>query len=165
MREGALQGRGYGPATAMGISNGRHGRLSKSAMMRVLREEPTFAERFRLHLLRRNDRIRDDLVDQLINCSEKRLARALLHLADLGDSETKVLHVSQSTLAEIVGTTRPRICHFMSKFRKLGFISYDGQLRVHDSLRTVIEDDVPSAARAIDRSGASGRMEPIPTTL
>jgi CRP-like cAMP-binding protein len=112
----------------------------------VLHAEPTFAELFMTHLLTRNSRVEEDLVDQLFNSSEKRLARTLLLLANFGKEDGPqpiTAPVSQETLAEIVGTTRPRVSHFMNKFRKLGFISYNGHLRVHSSLLSVVLRDGP----------------------
>ncbi len=116
-------------------------RLEKPAMLRVLREEPEFAELFIAHLLRRISRVEEDLVDQLFNSSEKRLARTLLLLANFGKDGKQVpviAKISQETLAEMIGTTRSRVNFFMNKFRRLGFIEYDGgsrgELRVHTSL-------------------------------
>jgi CRP-like cAMP-binding protein len=120
-------------------------RLDKLEMVRVLRDEPVFAELFLHHLLSRNIRIEEDLVDQLFNSSEKRLARVLLLLANFGKAgktEPVVAKMSQEMLAEIVGTTRARVNFFMNKFRKLGFIDYDGEgLRVHSSLLHVVLHD------------------------
>jgi CRP-like cAMP-binding protein len=116
-------------------------RISKVEMVRVLRREPTFAARFMAYLLERNSRVEEDLVDQLFNSSEKRLARVLLILANFGKDqqpEPILPKVSQEMLAEMVGTTRSRVSHFMNKFRKLGFIDYNGTLEVHNSLLNVI---------------------------
>ena len=114
-------------------------------MTQVLHQRPALAERFIVHLLSRNIRFEEDLIDQLFNSSEKRLARVLLLLAQFGKDGTKeavVVHkMSQETLAELVGTTRPRISSFMNKFRKLGFIEYNGGLRVHSSLLNVVLND------------------------
>ena len=110
-------------------------------MMRVLHEQPEFAEKFIHYMLERNIKIEADLVDQLFNSSEKRLARALLILARYGkegEPETLVAKISQETLAELVGTTRSRVNFFMNKFRKLGFIHYNGGLQVHSSLLNVV---------------------------
>jgi len=109
--------------------------------MRVLREEHAFSERFIAHILERNIRFEADLVDQLFNSSERRLARTLLLLARYGKEgkpETIVPKISQETLAEMVGTTRSRVSFFMNKFRKLGFIEYNGGLSVHSSLLNVV---------------------------
>ncbi len=113
-------------------------------MVRVLHEETAFAEFFISHLLTRNSRIEEDLVDQLFNSSEKRLARTLLILANAGKEggpQPITTPISQETLAEIIGTTRPRVSHFMNKFRKLGFISYNGHLQIHSSLLSVVLRD------------------------
>jgi CRP-like cAMP-binding protein len=119
-------------------------RLSKAAMIRVLHDEPKFSERFMAFLLSRNARISEDLVDQLFNSSEKRLARVLLLLANFGKEgrpEPVVPGISQETLADMVGTTRARVNHFMNKFRKLGFIDYNGTMRVHSSLMNFVLHD------------------------
>src|SRR5690242_13741080 len=118
-------------------------RLEKAAMIRVLHKEPAFSEMFIAHLAR-TIRVEEDLVDQLFNSSEKRLARTLLLLANFGKdgrSEPIATRVSQETLAEMVGTTRPRVSFFMNKFRKLGFIDYNGALEVHSSLLSVVLRD------------------------
>jgi CRP-like cAMP-binding protein len=119
-------------------------RIDKNAMIRVLREEPTFSGVFISHLLTRNVRIEEDLVDQLFNSSEKRLARILLLLAHYGKgskAEPIIPKVSQETLAEMVGTTRSRVSFFMNKFRKLGLIEYNGGLRIHSSLLNIVLHD------------------------
>jgi CRP-like cAMP-binding protein len=110
-------------------------------MMRVIHDEPSFAELFMTHLLTRNSRVEEDLVDQLFNSSEKRLARTLLLLANFGQDggpQPIPTRISQETLAEIIGTTRSRVSLFMNKFRKLGFIEYNGHLEVHSSLMSVL---------------------------
>jgi CRP/FNR family cyclic AMP-dependent transcriptional regulator len=115
--------------------------IEKKEMLRVLHEEQAFSDRFISYMLRRNIRIEEDLVDQLFNSSEKRLARALLLLARYGkgDQPQKMLpNVSQGMLAEMIGTTRSRVNFFMNKFKKLGFIHYNGGLQVHDSLLSVV---------------------------
>jgi CRP-like cAMP-binding protein len=119
-------------------------RIDKDAMVRLLHDEPTFAEQFMTHLLEHNIRIQEDLVDQLFNSSEKRLARVLLLLAHFGKDgkpEAVIPKVSQETLAEMIGTTRSRVSFFMNKFRKLGFIEYNGQMHVHSSLLSVVLHD------------------------
>jgi CRP-like cAMP-binding protein len=119
-------------------------RVGKAEMIRVLHDEPSFGELFTAHLLIRNSRIEADLVDQLFNSSEKRLARALLILANFGKEgapQPITTKISQETLAEIIGTTRPRVSHFMNKFRRLGFIEYNGHLQIHSSLLSVILHD------------------------
>jgi CRP/FNR family transcriptional regulator, cyclic AMP receptor protein len=113
-------------------------------MVRVLDEEKAFSEVFVSYLLSRNVRIQEDLIDQLFNSSEKRLARALLLLARFGKEGTPELvipKISQETLAEMIGTTRSRVSFFMNRFRKLGFIEYNGTLRVHSSLLNVVLHD------------------------
>ena len=119
-------------------------RLEKVAAIRVLHEEPVFAQLFLHHLLARSIRIEEDLVDQLFNSSEKRLARVLLLLANFGkegEPKTAIARISQETLAGIVGTTRSRVGFFMNKFRKLGFIAYNGHLEVRSSLLNVVLHD------------------------
>jgi CRP/FNR family transcriptional regulator, cyclic AMP receptor protein len=117
-------------------------RLEKTAVMRVLREEPQFSEKLLTHLLARNVRVEADLVDQLFNTSEKRLARLLLLMANFGKEgrpEEVIAKISQETLAEMIGTTRSRVNFFMNKFRTLGFIEYNGeQIEVHSSLLNVV---------------------------
>lgn len=118
--------------------------IGKPLMIRILRENPAFAESFTAYLLNRNIRIEEDLIDQILNTSEKRLARALLLLSGFG-KEVEPYHVlteiSQETLAAIVGTTRARVNFFMNKFRKLGLINYNGDIRIHKSLRRVLRGD------------------------
>jgi CRP-like cAMP-binding protein len=133
-------------ATAITMSDCEVMRLEKVTMLRVLRDEPAFSEFFIAHLLARTLRVEEDLVDQLFNSSEKRLARTLLLLANFGkDSrpEKVIAKVSQETLAEMVGTTRSRVSKFMNKFRKLGLIDYNGHLEVHSSLLNVVLHEEP----------------------
>jgi CRP/FNR family transcriptional regulator, cyclic AMP receptor protein len=121
-------------------------RLEKATMIRVLHEEPAFSELFVSHLLARTIRVEADLVDQLFNSSEKRLARALLLLANFGKEgqpEPIIAKVSQETLAEMIGTTRSRVSFFMNKFRKLGLITYNGQIEIHRSLLNVVLHEEP----------------------
>jgi CRP-like cAMP-binding protein len=118
--------------------------IDKTAMLRLLHDEPTFSERFLGYMLSRNLRIEADLVDHLFNSSEKRLARALLLLARFGDQEgpeRRIPKISQETLAEMVGTTRSRVNFFMNKFRDLGFIDYNGDLKINTSLLSVVLHD------------------------
>jgi CRP/FNR family transcriptional regulator, cyclic AMP receptor protein len=148
--EGCLAGqlRRMGTATAMMESEIMQ--LAKRAMIRVLHEEPAFSEMFVSYLLARTIRVEEDLVDQLFNSSEKRLARALLLLANFGKEgrpEPIIAKISQQTLAEMIGTTRPRVSQFMNKFRKLGFIDYNGHLEVHSSLLSVVLHDQPEIKR------------------
>jgi CRP/FNR family transcriptional regulator, cyclic AMP receptor protein len=142
--EGCLIGQPLRLATAAAMTDSTVMRLEKAAMTRVLHAEPSFAEIFTAHLLTRNSRVEEDLVDQLFNSSERRLARTLLLLANFGKEgrqEPVMPNISQETLAEMVGTTRPRVSFFMNKFRKLGFIEYNGKLKVHNSLLSVILHD------------------------
>jgi CRP-like cAMP-binding protein len=131
---------------ASGIANKESAivRIDKDVMKRALRDEPAFAQQFMAYLLSRNVRIEEDLVDQLFNSSEKRLARALLllsHFGKDGKMETVIPKVSQEILAARVGTTRSRINYVLNKFRKLGFIDYNGELKVHSALMNVIVHD------------------------
>lgn len=142
--EGCLAGQRLRMATATAMTDGTLVRLKKEAMVRLLHEQPAFAELFTAYLLSRNIRVEEDLVDQLFNSSEKRLARMLLLLAHVGKeeaSEVVVPKVSQELLADMIGTTRARVSHFMNKFRKLGLIEYNGGLRVHSSLLTIVLHD------------------------
>jgi CRP/FNR family transcriptional regulator, cyclic AMP receptor protein len=146
--EGCLAGQPLRMASAATMSECSIMRLEKAGVIRLLHEEPIFSELMLHHLLSRNIRIEEDLVDQLFNSSEKRLARVLLLLANFGKDgkpEPVIPKISQETLAEIVGTTRSRVSFFMNRFRKLGFIQYNGQvtggLEVHSSLLNVILHD------------------------
>jgi CRP-like cAMP-binding protein len=119
----------------------------------VLRDEPKFSEAFMAFLLTRNARVEEDLVDQLFNSSEKRLARLLLLMANFGKEgrpEKVITKISQETLAEMIGTTRSRVSTFMNKFRKLGFVEYNGELTVHNSLLNVVLHDKPQLRRGAD---------------
>ena len=121
-------------------------RLEKMAMIRLIHDEPAFSEMFTSHLLARTIRVEEDLIDQLFNSSEKRLARLLLLLANFGKEgkpEPVIAKISQETLAEMIGTTRARVSFFMNKFRRLGFIDYNGGIEVHSSLLNVILHDQP----------------------
>jgi CRP/FNR family transcriptional regulator, cyclic AMP receptor protein len=131
-------------ATATAISECKVLRIEIKEMMRVLHQEHSFSEVFISYLLARKSRIQADLVDQLFNSSEKRLARTLLLLAHFGKESTAekvVPKISQETLAEIIGTTRSRVSFFMNRFRKMGFVDYNGGLRVHSSLLNVVLHD------------------------
>jgi CRP/FNR family cyclic AMP-dependent transcriptional regulator len=142
--EGCLIGQPLRLATAKAMSDSEVMRVGKAEMVRVLHQEPAFGELFITHLLTRNSRVEEDLVDQLFNSSEKRLARTLLMLANFGKEggpQPITTPISQETLAEIIGTTRPRVSHFMNKFGKLGFIAYNGHLQVHSSLLSVVLRD------------------------
>ena len=142
--EGCLNGQDQRLSSAKAMVESEVMRVGKTEMIRVLHDEPAFGEMFMAHLLTRNNRVEEDLVDQLFNSSEKRLARTLLILANFGKDggpQPITTPISQETLAEIIGTTRPRVSHFMNKFRKLGFISYNGHLRIHSSLLSVVLRD------------------------
>jgi CRP-like cAMP-binding protein len=120
--------------------------MEKANITRVIHEEPAFAELFISYLLARNIRVEEDLVDQLFNSSEKRLARTLLLLANFGkegDPEPVLAKISQATLAEMIGTTRSRVSAFMNKFRKLGLIDYNGHIEIHRSLLNVVLHEKP----------------------
>jgi CRP/FNR family cyclic AMP-dependent transcriptional regulator len=145
--EGCLRAQTVRMSTATAISDCSIVRLEKAAMIHLLHDEPAFSEMFVSYLLSRNMRIEEDLVDQLFNSSEKRLARVLLQLANFGKQgkpEPVIAKISQETLAEMVGTTRSRVSFFMNKFRKMGFIEYNGGLdglHVHNSLLNIVLHD------------------------
>jgi len=148
--EGCLTGELLRLATVSTLMNCVIARISKADTTRVIHEEPAFAELFISHLLARNSRVEEDLVDQLFNSSEKRLARTLLLLANFGKEgrpEPIVAKVSQETLAEMIGTTRSRVSFFMNKFRKLGLIDYNGSIEIHSSLLNVVLHDQPQLRR------------------
>ena len=137
-------------ATAQALTESTIMRVEKPVMVRALHDEPELSEFFIAHLLKRTIRVEADLVDQLFNSSEKRLARALLLLANFGKDgkpQALIAKVSQETLADMIGTTRSRVSHFMNKFRKLGFIDYNGKLEVHPALLDVILHDDPQLRR------------------
>jgi CRP-like cAMP-binding protein len=137
-------------STAVAMTECEIMRLEKVAIIRVLHEEPAFSEMFLSHLLARTIRVEEDLVDQLFNSSEKRLARALLLLANFGKEgrpEPVIAKVSQETLAELIGTTRSRVSFFMNRFRKMGLINYNGHLEIHSSLLNVVLHDDPHINR------------------
>ena len=144
--EGCLAGQTRRIATVMTMTESVIVRLEKAAIVQVIHQEPAFSEMFIAHLLGRGIRVEADLVDQLFNSSEKRLARLLLLLANFG-KETKpepiIAKISQETLAEMIGTTRSRVSFFMNKFRKLGLIEYNGHIEVHSSLLNVVLHDEP----------------------
>ena len=142
--EGCLAAQPLRMSTASAIQPCSIIRVGRSSMVRLLHREPEFAELFIAYLLSRNVRMEEDLVDQLFNSSEKRLARILLLLAHFGEEprpENVIPKVSQETLAAMVGTTRSRVSYFMNRFRKMGFIHYDGGLQVHSGLLTVVLRD------------------------
>ena len=142
--EACLAGETVRMATASSLEDTTILRIEKPAMIKVLHQEPAFSELFMRYVLSRNIRIQEDLVDHLFNSSEKRLARVLLLLAHFGKDtppDTAIAKISQETLAEMVGTTRSRVSFFLNKFRKLGFINYNGDLHVHSSLLNVVLHD------------------------
>ncbi len=144
--EGSLTGQPLRLATASAMTECVIVRIAKADITRVIHEEPAFAELFIAHLLARNSRVEEDLVDQLFNSSEKRLARTLLLLANFGKEgrpEPIIAKVTQETLAEMIGTTRSRVSFFMNKFRKLGLIDYNGSIEIHSSLLNVVLRDQP----------------------
>ena len=151
--EGCLTGQKLRLATTMAMTESIIVRLDKASMIEVLHSEPKFAEVFMSFLLVRNARVEEDLVDQLFNSSEKRLARALLLMANVGKNsppEKVLAKISQETLAEMIGTTRSRVSQFMNKFRKLGFIEYNGHLKVNSSLLNMVLHDNPHIRRGVD---------------
>ena len=151
--EGCLTGQPLRLATASAMTGCVIMRINKADMVRTLIDEPKLSEVFIAYLLTRNARVEEDLVDQLFNSSEKRLARVLLLMANFGKEgkpEPVIAKISQGTLAEIVGTTRSRVSTFMNRFRELGFIHYNGDLEVHNSLLNVILHDNPHLRRKED---------------
>jgi CRP/FNR family transcriptional regulator, cyclic AMP receptor protein len=148
--EGCLNGNPLRISTTTALEDCVITAITKTAMLAALHNEPKFSELFMSYLLTRNSRIEADLIDQLFNSSEKRLARLLLLLANFGKDgslQPIKVHVSQETLAEMIGTTRSRVSFFMNKFRKLGFISYNGQIEVHNSLLNAVLHDTPQIRR------------------
>src|SRR6185436_7447290 len=142
--EGCIAGQPVHLATATTVEAARIVRIDKPSMLRLLQDDRTFSALFLTYMLARNVRIQEDLVDQLFNSSEKRLARALLlmaHFGKEGKSEAVIPKISQEVLAEMIGTTRSRVSHFMNKFRKLGFLAYNGGVHVHSSLLNVVLHD------------------------
>jgi CRP/FNR family cyclic AMP-dependent transcriptional regulator len=150
--EGCLIGQPKRLATASAMTDCVIMRVDKAEIRRVLQSEPMFSQMFVSHILARNARIEEDLVDQLFNSTEKRLARVLLLLANFGKEgrpEPITAKISQETLAEMIGTTRSRVSHFMNKFRSLGFIDYNGHLEVHSSLLSIFLADQPNTVDAV----------------
>jgi CRP-like cAMP-binding protein len=148
--EGCMNGHSLRIATSTATEESLITSISKSAMIAVLHDEPKFSELFVAYLLTRNSRVEDDLIDQLFNSSEKRLARLLLLLAKFGKegSPTPISpNISQETLAEMIGTTRSRVSFFMNKFRKLGLINYNGKIEVHNSLLDAVLREKPQLQR------------------
>jgi CRP-like cAMP-binding protein len=152
--EQCLAGQTVRMASAIAFANSSLVRIEKNQMLKVLSDNREFSDFFVSHLLTRTARYEEDLIDQLFNSSEKRLARALLLLANFGKegkSEPVLSNISQETLAEMIGTTRSRVSHFMNKFRKLGFIEYNGKLLVNSSLLNVVLNEKPPAIAAEDQ--------------
>lgn len=148
--EGCLIGETRRLATATTMTDCITMRVERAELQRVLKEEPAFSQMFIAHILTRNAQVQEDLVDQLFNSSEKRLARVLLLLANFGKEgrpEVVTSKISQETLADMIGTTRSRVSHFMNNFRKLGFIEYNGKLVVHSSLLSVLLSEQPNSVR------------------
>jgi CRP/FNR family cyclic AMP-dependent transcriptional regulator len=148
--EGCLNGQTQRISTTTAMENCVITAITRTAMIAALHDQPQFSEMFMAYLLTRNRRIEEDLIDQLFNSSEKRLARALLLLANFGKDaapEPIVGKFSQEILAEMIGTTRSRVSHFMNKFRKLGYIKYNGKLEIHSSLLNVVLYDKPQIRR------------------
>jgi CRP/FNR family transcriptional regulator, cyclic AMP receptor protein len=153
--EGCMNGHALRIATTTAMEECVITAITKEAMIEFLREEPKFSELFMAYLLTRNGRIQEDLIDQLFNSSEKRLARLLLLLANFGKEGRPQLvspNISQETLAEMIGTTRSRVSFFMNKFRKLGLIDYNGHIEVHNSLLSAVLHDTPQLK--LDASGS-----------
>lgn len=149
--EGCLIGQSKRLATATTMTECVTMRVDKTEIVRMLLKEPKFSEMFISHILVRNARVEEDLADQLFNSTEKRLARLLLLLANFGKEgrpEPIIAKISQETLAEMIGTTRSRVSHFMNKFRNLGFIDYNGHLEVHSSLLSVVLSEAPPGVEA-----------------
>ena len=149
--EGCLIGQPKRLATASAMSECVTMRVDKREIQRLLRDEPTFSQMFVSHVLARTARVEEDLVDQLFNSTEKRLARLLLLLANFGKEgrpEPLMAKITQETLAEMIGTTRSRVSHFMNKFREAGFIDYNGHLEVHSSLLSVVLAEQPRTVKS-----------------
>jgi CRP/FNR family transcriptional regulator, cyclic AMP receptor protein len=155
--EGCLNGHPLRIATTMAMEECVITSITKEAMIATLHTEPKFSELFMAYLLTRNSRVEEDLIDQLFNSSEKRLARLLLLLAHFGREGTPqpiLVDISQETLAEMIGTTRSRVSFFMNKFRKLGLISYNGKIEVHNSLLNAVLHEKPEIERDDSSSNA-----------
>ncbi len=154
--EGCLIGETKRLATATTMTECVTMRVVRAELQRVLQDEPRFSQMFIAHILTRNAQVQEDLVDQLFNSSEKRLARVLLLLANFGKEgrpEVVTSKISQETLADMIGTTRSRVSHFMNNFRKLGFIEYNGKLVVHSSLLSVLLSEQPNSVHRESSTG------------
>jgi CRP/FNR family cyclic AMP-dependent transcriptional regulator len=163
MGEGCLIGQPKRLVTATAMTECVAMRVEKAEIQRVIRQEPEFSQIFMSHILARNARVEEDLVDQLFNSTEKRLARVLLLLANFGKEgkpEPVIAKISQETLSEMIGTTRSRVSKFMNKFRRLGFISYNGHLEVHSSLLSVVLNDPPNKGVALRDAAADTVTSP-----
>jgi len=150
--EGSMNGHKLRISTAMAMEDCVITAITKDAMLAALHDEPKFSEIFMAYLLTRNSRIEEDLIDQLFNSSERRLARTLLLLANFGKAGSPQPispNISQETLAEMIGTTRSRVSHFMNKFRKLGLIDYNGKIKVHNSLLSAVLHEKPQVKEDI----------------
>ena len=159
--EGCLIGQPKRLATASAMTECETMRVAKTEIQRLLHDEPTFSQKFMSHILARNARVEEDLVDQIFNSTEKRLARLLLLMANFGKegrTEPILAKISQETLAEMIGTTRSRVSHFMNKFRRLGFIDYNGHLEVHNSLVGVLLADQPRTVSPPGRVTSPGEL-------
>jgi CRP/FNR family transcriptional regulator, cyclic AMP receptor protein len=144
--EGCLRGQAVRTATSVALCPCRITSLTKAAILSAIRDQPEFGKLFMDHLLSRNGRIEEDIIDQLFNSSEKRLARLLLLLANYGKENSPPIvpvDITQETLAEMIGTTRSRVSHFMNNFRKLGLIDYNGKVHVHQSLLNAVLHEQP----------------------
>jgi len=153
--EGCLIGQPKRLATASALTECVTMRVEKSALMQILSKEPDFSAMFIAHILTRSARVEEDLVDQLFNSTEKRLARVLLLMANFGKEgrpEPITAKINQEMLAEMIGATRSRVSHFMNKFRKLGFIDYNGHLEVHSSLLSIVLNEQPNTVKAPQRA-------------
>src|SRR5437016_7254991 len=155
--EGCLNGHPLRVATTTAMEESVITSITKAAMIATLHTQPKFSELFMAYLLTRNSRIEEDLIDQLFNSSEKRLARLLLLLAHFGEEgrpQPISLDISQETLADMIGTTRSRVSYFMNKFRKLGLISYNGKIEIHNSLLSAVLHEKPE----IERDDSTGKV-------
>jgi CRP-like cAMP-binding protein len=155
--EGCLNGHRLRLSTTVAMEDSVITVVTKAALLAAIHDEPAMSELFMAHLLTRNSRIEEDLIDQLFNSSEKRLARLLLLLANFGSEDNSkhiMVSISQETLAEMIGTTRSRVSFFMNKFRKLGFISYNGKIEVHNSLLNAVLHDKPRIGSDESEGGA-----------
>jgi len=156
--EGCMNGHRLRISTTMAMEHCVITSIAKSAMVAAIHDQPKFSELFMAYLLTRNSRIEEDLIDQLFNSSERRLARLLLLLANFGKEGSPQPispNISQATLADMIGTTRSRVSHFMNKFRKLGLISYNGHIEVHNSLLTAVLHEKPLLKERDDQKSGS----------